>query len=216
MKQKIGIIGSGMVAKSLGTGLLKQGYELMLGTRDTSKLTEWQNADHNASARVGTFADTALFADIIILAVKGNIAQELLQGIPAEYLSGKTIIDATNPIAAAPPINGVLKFFTTQDQSLMEILQDSIPEAHFVKAFNSVGSALMVHPSFDSKPTMFICGNNDDAKKEVSVLLDELGWEAADFGKATSARAIEPLCMLWCIPGMLHNQWNHAFKLLKP
>ena len=97
----------------------------------------------------------------------------------------------------------------------MEELQLEVPAANFVKAFNSVGSAFMVDPHFESKPTMFICGNNEDAKKEVSYILDQFGWEAADFGKVESARAIEPLCILWCIPGMLQNQWSHAFKLLK-
>jgi len=97
----------------------------------------------------------------------------------------------------------------------MEQLQAAFPEAHFVKAFNSVGSPFMINPSFESKPTMFICGNNEDAKKEVTEILNLFGWDTADFGKVDSARAIEPLCMLWCIPGIAKNQWTHAFKLLK-
>ena len=97
----------------------------------------------------------------------------------------------------------------------MEELQETVPAANFVKAFNSVGNGFMVNPSFESKPSMFICGNNENAKKEVSEILDQFGWETADFGKMESARAIEPLCMLWCIPGLNNNQWTHAFKLLK-
>jgi hypothetical protein len=62
---------------------------------------------------------------------------------------------------------------------------------------------------------MFICGNDDTAKKIVSGIIDQFGWETADMGKAEAARAIEPLCMLWCIPGFLHNDWTHAFKLLR-
>ena len=127
----------------------------------------------------------------------------------------KTIIDATNPIAEAAPENGVLKFFTSLNKSFMEELQETIPLANFVKAFNSVGSAFMVDPSFDTKPTMIICGNNDNAKKEVTEVLNKFGWDTANYGKVESARAIEPLCMLWCIPGFLNNEWNHAFKLLK-
>jgi 8-hydroxy-5-deazaflavin:NADPH oxidoreductase len=73
----------------------------------------------------------------------------------------------------------------------------------------------MVNPQFKSgKPTMFICGNDEAAKLTVSGILDQFGWETADMGKAEAARAIEPLCMLRCIPGFLHNQWVHAFKLL--
>jgi predicted dinucleotide-binding enzyme len=73
----------------------------------------------------------------------------------------------------------------------------------------------MVNPSFSSKPTMFICGNHKGAKKEVNEILDKFGWETADMGGAEAARAIEPLAMLWCIPGFRENSWNHAFKLLK-
>ena len=110
----------------------------------------------------------------------------------------------------------MLSFFTTLDESLMERLQREFPGARFVKAFNSVGAARMVNPQFPGgKPTMFICGNDEGAKKTVTALLEQLGWETADMGKAEAARAIEPLCMLWCIPGFLHGEWSHAFKLLK-
>lgn len=214
MSKKIGIIGSGAVAQALGTGFLKHEYEVKLGTRDTSKLTEWQNGD-GKGATVGSFSEAAAFADIVVLAVKGTVAKEALSLIGTENLKGKTVIDATNPIADAAPENGVLKFFTNLDTSLMEELQKAAPEAHFVKAFNSIGSAFMVNPPFESKPTMFIGGNNAQAKSEVSAILDQFGFEVEDMGGAESARAIEPLCMLWCIPGFLENRWTHAFKLLK-
>jgi len=110
----------------------------------------------------------------------------------------------------------VLKFFTTMNESLMEQLQRQFPDAHLVKAFNSVGAAFMINPQFEGgKPTMFICGNDAQAKKTVTGILDQFGWETADMGGAEAARAIEPLCMLWCIPGFLRNEWGHAFKLLK-
>jgi predicted dinucleotide-binding enzyme len=144
------------------------------------------------------------------------VAAEALRAAGEDSFSGKTVIDATNPIADAPPVNGVLRFFTNLDDSLMEQLQREFPAARFVKAFNSVGSGLMVNPRFDGgRPTMFICGNDDAAKKTVGTILDQFGWEMADMGKAEAARAIEPLCILWCIPGFLHNEWTHAFKLLR-
>ena len=128
----------------------------------------------------------------------------------------KTIIDATNPIEEVPPVNGVLKFFTDQNYSLMEQLQSNYPESNFVKAFSCVGNSSMVNPDFGGqKPTMFIAGNNDDSKNVVKKILDTFGWEVEDMGKAEAARAIEPLCILWCIPGFLQNRWTHAFKLLK-
>lgn len=150
-----------------------------------------------------------------VLCVKGTAAEKVIQKIKQE-ISGKTVIDATNPIADAPPQNGVLKYFTNHDESLMERLQKIAPGAHFVKALNSIGSGLMDNPDFGgTRPTMFICGNNDGAKKQVSEILDKLGFEVEDMGMAESARAIEPLAILWCIPGFVKNQWTHAFKLLK-
>jgi predicted dinucleotide-binding enzyme len=164
---------------------------------------------------VGTFAEAAQFGELVVLAVKGTATHEALELAGKSNVAGKTVIDATNPIADAPPVNGVLKFFTNLDESLMERLQKAFPEAHLVKAFNSVGNACMVNPQFPGgKPTMFICGNNEAAKAAVRGVLDQFGWETADMGNAEAARAIEPLCMLWCIPGFLRNDWVHAFKLL--
>lgn len=214
MGKKIGILGSGMVAKSLGTGFLKHGYDLMLGTRDASKLEDWVKGDGSGS-KVGTFSETAAFADIVVLAVKGTAAKSALELTGAAALSGKTVIDTTNPIADTPPENGVLRFFTESHHSLMESLQEEYPVARFVKAFSCVGSHFMVNPPFDTKPTMFICGNEDDAKADVREILDDFGWETEDMGGVESARAIEPLCILWCIPGFRENRWSHAFKLLK-
>ncbi len=212
--KRIGILGSGVVAVTLGTGLIKHGSKVTLGTRDPEKLKDWKT-ENGANAYVGSFADAAAFGDIVILAVGGAVAKNALEMTGAQNLKNKTVIDTTNPIAHAAPENGVLKFFTNLDESLMEQLQIAFPEANFVKAFSCVGNAFMIDPKFESKPTMFICGNNDTAKQEVENILNEIGWESADFGKVQSARAIEPLCMLWCIPGLLNNQWMHAFKLLK-
>lgn len=214
MRKKIGIIGSGTVAQTLGAGFLKHGYEVMLGTRDTTKLEAWK-AEKGHGAHVGSFEESGAFGDILVLAAKGTAAKAALELTGRKNIEGKTIIDATNPIADAAPKNGVLEFFTNLNDSLMEQLQSAFPEAHFVKAFNSVGSARMVNPQYESTPSMFICGDNAAAKEEVSTIVHQFGWETVDMGSATAARAIEPLCMLWCIPGFLHNEWTHAFKLLK-
>ncbi len=211
--KKIGILGSGIVSKTLGKGFIEYGYDVMLGTRDVLKLEKWR-IDNGKNATIGTFEECVKFGDIVVLAVKGSVAQELIKNLK-HLLKGKTVIDTTNPIAADPPVNGVLKYFTSPNNSLMEILQNEAPDAHFVKAFNSIGSTFMVNPKFDSKPSMFICGNNKIAKSEVKEILDQFGWETEDMGMSEGARAIEPLCMLWCIPGMINNEWSHAFKLLK-
>jgi predicted dinucleotide-binding enzyme len=210
---KIGILGSGDVAKVLAGGLLKHSHDVMMGTRTPSKLADW--AKQNSRGRVGSFAEAARFGELVVLAVKGDVALDALGAAGPTNLAGKPVIDATNPIADAPPVNGVVKFFTNLDESLMERLQRAFADAHFVKAFNSVGNSLMVNPQFKGgKPTMFICGNDEGAKRKVRGILDQFGWETADMGKAEAARAIEPLCMLWLIPGFLRNEWSHAFKLL--
>jgi predicted dinucleotide-binding enzyme len=211
---KVGIIGSGVVAQALAKGFIKYGHEVTLGTRDRAKLNDFVAA--NAAASTGSFADAARLAELVVLAVKGTAASNAVREAGPENLTGKPVIDATNPIADAPPENGVLKFFTDLDDSLMEQLQREFPDIRFVKAFNSVGSALMVDPEFkNGKPTMFICGNDDKAKSVVTGIIEQFGWESEDMGGAEAARAIEPLCILWCIPGFRRNEWNHAFKLLR-
>ena len=212
--KKIGIIGSGVVAQTLGSGLIKHGFEVMLSSRDSSKLSDWKEKA-GKNAHVGNFTEAAMFGSIIVLAVKGIAAADAIEAAGPQNLNGKTVIDTTNPIADAPPENGVLSYFTEINESLMERLQERFPEVHFVKAFNSVGNAFMVNPAFkDGKPTMFICGNNDNAKKDVVEILEMFGWEICDCGKVEAARAIEPLWMLSCIPGFLRNKWSHAFKLI--
>jgi hypothetical protein len=211
---RIGVLGSGVVGQTLAAGLLKHGHEVMLGTRQTSKLEDW--AAKTPGARLGSFSDAAEFGELIMLAVKGSAAAEVLRDAGEGNLAGKPVMDACNPIADGPPEKGVLRFFTDINESLMEKLQREFKDAFFVKAFNSVGSAQMVNPSYKAgKPTMFICGNDEAAKKAVIGLLDEFGWDAANMGGVEGARAIEPLCMLWCIPGFLRNEWTHAFKLLR-
>jgi predicted dinucleotide-binding enzyme len=211
---KVGVLGSGDVAKALAGGFIKHGHQTMMGTRDRAKLAEWHRG--NPKAQVGSFSETAAFADLVVLAVKGSAAADVLRAAGSKHMDGKLVIDACNPIADAPPTNGVLKFFTSLDESLMERLQREFPKAHLVKAFNSVGNAQFVNPQYKSgRPTMFICGNDEGAKAVTVQILEQFGWETADMGKAEAARAIEPLCMLWCILGFTKNEWTHAFKLLR-
>lgn len=179
------------------------------------KIADWKEKA-GPKAQLGSLRETARFGDIVVLAVKGTAAKDVLDQCGVENLAGKTIIDATNPIAEAPPVNGVIQFFTGPNESLMETLQAHAAKAHFVKAFSCVGNAFMVNPKFkEGKPTMFICGNDEGAKRETRGILEQFGWETEDMGNVESARAIEPLCVLWCIPGLRENRWGHAFKLLK-
>ena len=214
MAKRIGIIGSGVVGQTLANGFVKHGYDVTIGTNSDSKRGEL-TAKTGGKAKVASFEDTARFGEIIVIATKGPAAENAVKLAGIGNLAGKVVIDANNPIADAPPVNGVLKFFTSLDDSLMERLQKLAPEARFVKAFSCIGNGLMVNPTKESRPTMFICGNDAAAKQEVASILDQFGHDVADMGKVEAARAIEPLCMLWCIPGLLNNSWTHAFKLLK-
>ena len=214
--KKIGIIGSGPVGKALAKGFIKYNYPVMIGSRSKNKQSEIAK-ELGSDVEVGNFSEAASFGEILVLAVKGIIASDALHTIGPSILKNKIIIDATNPIAEEPPDKGVLKFFTKLDRSLMEDLQDSFVDTKFVKAFNSIGSALMVNPHFGKghRPTMFICGNDEDAKMEIKHITDLFGFDTEDMGGVEAARAIEPLCMLWCIPGFRTNSWTHAFKMLK-
>jgi len=214
MDKRVGVLGSGLVAQTLAAGFEKHGYEVTIGSRDPKKLAPFASKE---GISAGTFSETAAFGEVLVLAVKGDAALDVLKQAGASHLSGKVVIDVTNPISAEPPQNGMIRFFTGPNDSLMERLQAAFPAARLVKAWNSVGHALMVNPTLKGgPPTMFICGNDAAAKAEVSRILEIFGWSPEDMGWVESARALEPLCQLWCAPGFLRNDWTHAFKVLRP
>ncbi|HMF95920.1 MAG TPA: NAD(P)-binding domain-containing protein [Vicinamibacterales bacterium] len=212
---RIGVIGSGVVGQTLASGLKKHGYDVRIASRTPGKLAEFSA---KSGIQAGTPVDVAAWAEGAVLSVKGHAAEQAIRDAGPANLRDKPVIDTTNPIAEAPPEDGVVRFFTSPNDSLTEQLQAAFPAIHFVKAFNSVGSALMVNPSFPggTRPTMFYCGNDAGAKAIVARIIDQFGWDGADMGTVKAARAIEPLCQLWCILGFRENAWtNHAFHLLK-
>ncbi len=211
MPLSIGVIGSGTVGQVLAAGYAGKGHAVTIGTRSPEKLAAWQQA--HPGVKVDSVASAA-GADIVFIAVAGHAAIEAV-ALAGTALAGKVVIDACNPISG-PPVNGFLPYFTGPNDSLMERLQNQAPAARFVKAFSCVGNAHMIDPSFPGgRPTMFICGNDPAAKAAVTTLLDEVGWDAEDVGSVEMARAIEPLCQLWCATGFLGRGWNHAFKLVR-
>ena len=210
---KFGVLGSGPVGQTLANGLKAKGHDVRIASRTLSKLADFTR---ETGIQSGSPSDVAKWAEHVILAVKGVAAEAAVAEAGLENLRGKVVIDATNPIADAPPEDGVVRYFTSPNSSLLELLQAAYPDVRFVKAFNSVGSDLMVDPKFSgAKPTMFFCGNDARAKAVAAQVIDQLGWEGADMGTAKAARAIEPLAQLWCIPGFRTNDWgNHAFRML--
>ncbi|MEO6066422.1 MAG: NAD(P)-binding domain-containing protein [Gemmatimonadales bacterium] len=216
MKQpsRFGVLGSGPVGQTLARGLKKHGYEVRIGTRTPGKLAAFTKETGIAE---GSFAEVSAWAEAVVLAVAGTAALEALALAGAGHLTGKAVLDTTNPIAKEPPEDGVLRLFTGPNESLMERLQAAHPKAMFVKVFSIVGNSLMVDPQIPSgKPTMFYCGNDASAKAITARLLEQFGWESEDMGTVKAARAIEPLCILWCIPGFLRNDWVHAFRMVRP
>jgi len=211
--KKVAVLGSGAVGETLSNGFLAHGYAVMRGSRDPAKLAAWK-AGAKGEASVASFEDAAGFGEIVVLAVAGSGAAAVVDMI-TPHIAGKVVLDTTNPIGG-PPQNGVINYFTAQNDSLMEQLQKAAPKAHFVKAFSSVGNALMVNPKLSATPTMFICGNDAGAKTTATEILTQFGWETLDCGGVEAARPIESLCMLWCIPGFMKNDWMHAFKMVYP
>ncbi len=214
---KIGILGSGAVGQALGKGFASEGYEVMLGTRDpnAAKIHDWLTKT-GMGVKAGTFEESARFGELLVLCPLYRAIEEVITLADKDNFKGKIVIDTTNPIADEPPINGVLKYVKTEYGSAGETIQAMLPSSHVVKAFNIVGNPLMYKPKFEEgQPTMFICGNNDDAKKTVSDILVSFGWDIMDSGSIEASNAIEGLCIIWCARGFKEGQWNHAFKLVK-
>jgi predicted dinucleotide-binding enzyme len=202
---KIAIIGTGSVAKALATGYTKHGHTVRIGTRNPNNpdVAEWQP---------GPSAEVAADADLVVLAVPGTATVGVAAAI-AEQLAGKVVIDATNPIDSS---QGDVRLFTQPGESLGEQVQAAVPEARVVKAYNSVGNAFMVDPDLPGgPPTMFIAGDDEDAKSVVRELLETTGWDVADYGPIASSRAIEPLVLTWVVWGQASGTWDHAFKLVR-
>jgi 8-hydroxy-5-deazaflavin:NADPH oxidoreductase len=214
---KIGILGTGNVGSTLANGFLATGHQVMMGSREAAneKALAWaKKAGAGSAASTGTFAEAAKFAEVVLLAVSWSGAENALKLAGAENVAGKVVIDATNPLRFTPGLAPGLTLGHTDSGG--EQVQRWLPGAHVVKAFNSVGYALMFQPDFpNGPPDMFICGNDDAAKRTVTDILMSFGWKIIDIGGIEGARMLEPLCLLWVDYAMRANSYSHAFKLLR-
>ena len=211
---RIGIVGSGETAQSLGNGLVKGGYDVMLGTRDVNKkeLAAWRKkGDKHRS--LGSTTEAAAFGEMVILAVAWHAAEDVLSQVRPE-LAGKVVIDVTNPLVFNEDEPPALSIGHTM--SAGEIVQASLPDSHVIKTLNYINHAHMVHPEYkEGLPIMFVAGNNASAKKATRDLLADLGWEdMMDIGGIEKSRILEPLCLLWLEYGVSRNTWDHAFAVL--
>ena len=212
--KRIGILGSGDVAKALGRGFAKYDWEVKLGTRAPEKLQDWVTETGEA-ASVGSFADAASFGDIVVLAVRGAAVPDVLDLAGPERFSEKLVLDTTNPLDFSREGPPTLLFGGTD--SLGERIQATLSDAKVVKCFNTVSNAQMIDPTFEEEiPPMLICGNDDDAKSETEAILLDVGWPSAlDVGSIESSRYLEALVPLWVRVGVELDTWSHAFTVAR-
>jgi predicted dinucleotide-binding enzyme len=212
---KVGILGTGDVGKALGRGFIALGHEVKMGARDAGnpKAAVWvKEAGPRASA--GTFAQAAQSGEIAVLATLGTATEEVLRSVGPDAFKGKTVIDATNPLdfsKGMPP-----RLIGNAGDSAGERHQKLLPGAQVVKAFNTVGNAFMFKPEFPGgPPDMFICGNDEAAKKKVGGICKDFGWPVIDIGGIDTAHFLEAMCMVWVLTAAKTNAWNQAFKMLR-
>jgi len=210
--KKIGVLGSGNVGQTLGSGFLSLGCEFKIGSRDPAKLSEWV-AKNGAKASAGSFAEAAAFGEILVLATLWSGTESALRMADPKSSAGKVVIDVTNPLDFS---QGAPRLALGCTDSGGEQVQRWLPAARVVKAFNTVGAHHMIHPDFPGgPPDMFYCGNDEAAKKAVAEICTAFGWDTIDVGGIEGARLLEPMCILWVGYGMKTGTWNHAFKLLR-
>lgn len=212
---KVGIIGSGDVGQSLAKGLVNAGHEVMMGTRETSR-KELVKLKETIGKKfeLGTTTEAAKFGEICILAVAWHAGDDVIAQIRPQ-LAGKIVIDVTNPLVFNDGSSPELALGHTISGG--EMVQQSLPDSHVVKALNTINHQNMVKPQFKSGvPTMFICGNNKSAVSHVSDILKQLGWDdVIDLGGIEKSRLLEPLCLLWVEVGILSGSWDHGFSVLR-
>jgi predicted dinucleotide-binding enzyme len=210
---KIGILGTGDVGRALGSGFVKHGHEVKIGSREAGneKAEAWRQ-QAGGKASTGTFAEAASFGEIVVLATLWTGTENALRLAGHENLAGKTVIDTTNPLDFS---TGAPRLAVGFDTSAGEQIQAWVPGAHVVKAFNMVGNAHMVDPQFPGgPPDMVIAGNDAGAKQAVTDILKDFGWGVVDLGGIESSRYLEPLAMVWILHYFQTKNGNHAFKLL--
>lgn len=209
---RVGIIGSGSVAQALGNGFLGRGDEVKLGSRSPEKLEEWV-AGAGEKASGGTMDEAAEFGDLIVFATKGTETESVIGEAGTENLAGKVVIDVTNPLVFE---GGTPRLAYGPTDSGGEVAQRAAADARVVKAFNIVNAGQMVNPQASEAPTMFIAGDDEDAKATVTGILTDFGWsDVYDLGDIEASRELESLCVLWCRVAIPTGQTQAVFKLLR-
>ena len=214
---KIGILGTGMVGKSIGTKLIQLGHTVKMGSRtaNNEKAAEWSKAS-GANASHGTFADAAAFGEIVFNCTSGMASLEALKLATVATINGKILIDVSNPLdfsKGMPPTLSVCN-----NDSLGEQIQRTYPGVKVVKTLNTVNCNLMVNPALvPGSHDIFMCGNDADAKGKVTeVLKNWFGWKSViDLGDITAARGTEMILPLWVRLMGLYQSPAFNFKIVR-
>lgn len=212
---KVGILGSGEVGRVLGKGFAELGYVVKIGTRNQShsKVREWLEST-GPKTSVGSLAEAAGFGNLLILATAWSGTENVIRLANPANFGKKVVIDVTNPLELAD--DGPPRLALGHKDSGGEQVQRWLPRARVVKAFNIIGNQHMIRPNFPGgPPDMFICGNDPEAKQQVSELISTFGWVVVDIGGIEGSRYLEPLAMLWMTILLQSGSCNHAFKLLR-
>lgn len=207
---KIGIIGTGNVGSALGKGWASKGHTVLFGTRQPeSEKVQKLLAEVGEGGTAVSIPDAIQQANIIVLATPWNVLAQVTQTV--NDWRGKIVVDATNPIA--PGFQLAVGHIT----SAAEQLAAHLPGASVVKAFNTTGAENMLDPLYDGEPTtLFICGDDAEAKATVTELAEALGFEVADVGGLDAARLIEPMALVWINLAIKQGLGrNIAFKLVR-
>ena len=206
---KVGILGTGGVGRALAEGFATTGHDVMIGTRDVAGLLARTDPDQmgrppfsawsseHSEVRVASFVETGAHGDLLVNATLGTGSIDALRAAGAGDVDARIVIDASNPLEFP---GGSAGLFVGLDDSLAERIQREFPAAHVVKAWNTMTAALMTNPDLvaGGDHSIPICGDDEDARREVARLLEDFGWrDVVDLGDLTAARAMEAYILLW-------------------
>jgi len=211
---KIGILGTGMVGETLGTKFVQLGHQVKMGSRTANNeaAAKWVKvAGSNASQ--GTFSDAANFGEMAFVCLKGAVFLDVAKTLGPTVCAGKVLVDVSNPLEFS---NGTMSLSICNSNSLGEEVQKALPSAKVVKTLNTVNCEVMVEPAKGGDPSMFLCGNDADAKKKVTELLKTLGWrDIIDLGDITKSRGTETMMHIWMNLFGLFGNPHFGFKVVR-
>lgn len=216
--KNIGVLGTGMVGSTIASKMIQLGYSVKMGSRSATneKAVAWA-ASSGSAASHGTFEDAARFGEVVFLCSKGDATLDVIKLAKPASFKGKVVIDISNPLdfSKGMPPSLIPQFANTN--SLAEEVQKMLPGAHVVKTLNIVNCEVMVNPrKSGGDPTMFMSGNDPQAKKTVKSILNQFGWnDIIDLGDITTARGTEMILPLWARTWAATQNGYFGFKIVR-